>query len=397
MKVLMDNVLENESQWIAQKVNTIGSGDIACIAGADRFKTPLKLWAVKTCREAPDPENDHMWWGKLMEAPIAQLCKRKLGLEIEYGNKLYGHDTVEWATATPDYFARGFEASPDPFSDGAPSATDQMILECKNVSWRGKQFWAEETPLAPRIQVMWQMGVAGINRSVIAPLIGGDHESFEARYVQFDSRIFDQLLQLADKFMWHVKKDVPPPPTAASDAKVIDKIFPKLEDRGIDLPTEFVPEIQVLKTTAAERKELESKARKLEDEEKIIKSRLRLAMGGVKKAICGPYSIGCAMVTCKDKFTPGYTYSRVTIKGGEDVTEARHDPKEWRTAKWELYRWQHDRTASNFTVQLYDLIAKADLTNRIKLHAGFPVNVECFNAWQQDDPEEFFHDVLRPV
>lgn len=75
---------------------------------------------------------------------------------------------------------------------------------------------------------------------------------------------------------------------------------------------------------------------------------------------------------------------------------ARHPAKEWSVAKWELYRWQYDRKATNFTVQLYDLIAKADIVNKLKLHAAFPVNVECFLAWEQGDPQDFFADVIRP-
>jgi len=79
--------------------------------------------------------------------------------------------------------------------------------------------------------------------------------------------------------------------------------------------------------------------------------------------------------------------------------ESRHDPVEWKRAKWELYRWQYGPSATNFTVQLYDLIAKADPGNRFRLHAGFPVNCECYFAWEQAaDPFEFFSDlVTSPV
>ena len=321
MKVLMDNILENEAAWIAQKQNTIGSGDIACIAGADRFRTPLKLWAVKTRRELPDRENDHMWWGKIMERPIAELCKRKLALDIMYGNTLYGHDNITWATATPDYFATETITPVDSSADSASKIGEKLILECKNVSFRGRQYWEDDTPLAPRIQVMWQMGIAGIARAVIAPLIGGDHEQFCARYVQYDSRIMDQLLQLADKFMWHVKKDVPPPPQSAADSKIIDRIWPTLEDRSMQLPGEFAIEITDLKAWGVERKALESQARGLEEKEKLVKNRIRLAMGGLKKAQCGAYSVSCAIVNLKEKVSKPYSYARVTIKGGADESD----------------------------------------------------------------------------
>ena len=324
-KILIDNILNNEEAWIKQKVNSIGSGDIACIAGADRFKTPLKLWAIKTRREPPDSENDHMWWGKQMEGPIAQLCKRKLDLDIEYGNQLFGHDSIPWATATPDYFATGLSV---PFENvvGVPAPIgERMILECKNVSFRGRQFWMDDTPLAPRIQVMWQMGIAGINRAVIAPLIGGDHEAFEARYVRYDARIMDQLLQLADQFMWHVQKDVPPAAQTAADSKVIDKIWPELEDRLMPLPDDFAAELEEAKRLSDKRKVFESEARKLEEQEKIIKNKARLLMSGAKKAECGKYTVSVSMANVKEKITKAYSYARVTIKSLESETEVESE------------------------------------------------------------------------
>jgi len=320
-KILINNILNNEEAWIKQKVNSIGSGDIACIAGADRFKTPLKLWAIKTRREPPDPENDHMWWGKQMEGPIAQLCKRKLDLDIEYGNQLFGHDSIPWATATPDYFATGLSV---PFENvvGVPAPVgEKMILECKNVSFRGRQFWMDDTPLAPRIQVMWQMGIAGINRAVIAPLIGGDHEAFEARYVRYDSRIMDQLLQLADRFMWHVKKDIPPAAQSADDSKIIDKIWPILRDELIPLPDDFSLDLEKAKKMSEERKDLESRARHLEEEEKIIKNKARLLMNGARKASCGDFTVSVSTVSMKEKISKAYTYSRVTIKSSKKEEE----------------------------------------------------------------------------
>ena len=75
----------------------------------------------------------------------------------------------------------------------------------------------------------------------------------------------------------------------------------------------------------------------------------------------------------------------------------RYSKAEWRNAKWELWLWQHSTTASHFSVELYRLIAKADIENKLRLHMAYPCFVDCFHEWQERDPAEFFADVLRPV
>jgi hypothetical protein len=56
----------------------------------------------------------------------------------------------------------------------------------------------------------------------------------------------------------------------------------------------------------------------------------------------------------------------------------------------ELYFWQF-QDATNFTAQLYSLIAKADYMNRSRLQGAFPMEFNAFMLWEAaKDQNEFF-------
>lgn len=306
-RVLIDLISDNEAAWVAQKRKTIGSGDIATIIGANRFCTPLKLWAIKTGREAPDPENDGMWLGKQMEPIVAKIAARKLGLKIRYADTLFGHDDIPWATATPDYFA---------YSNPA----DSSILECKNVSWRMRHDWDGKAPLGPQSQVIWQCGVTGIKNAILAPLIGGDMESFEPYLVEYDQRLFEQIVDLAEKFHWNVVNDTPPAPTAG-DTKLLERIIGDLESKVVELPEQFQAELASWVSENEFHKVKNAEAAVAKERMDQIKNRLRIVMGNADQAICGRYQIKVKEVIKKPYTTKLSKYNLFTVKDGRSEND----------------------------------------------------------------------------
>lgn len=58
----------------------------------------------------------------------------------------------------------------------------------------------------------------------------------------------------------------------------------------------------------------------------------------------------------------------------------------------ELYYWQYSKL-NNFHSMLYDLIAKADNSNRAALRRGFPSEVLAYEYWyNSSDPILFFKE-----
>lgn len=314
MKVLIHDITQEREAWIKSKQYHIGSGDIATIVGANRFCTPLKLWARKLGKEPREEENEHMWWGNQMERPIAELCARRLGMKVEYGNTLFCHDELDWAVATPDYFASGEVQPPngtiDPLIESLKSAK-RVIFECKNVGYHMKREWDFATPLSPRIQVMWQLGVTGLDRGIVAPLIGGDIDEFSPRWVEFDANIFGQLVELAEKFIWHLGNDTPPA-AQADDSRIVERIVGDIQDKTVELEEDSYEAL----TQYLELKKAESAANKAAKEAKdqadALKNNMLLKIGGAKKAVCkgltGEIVCSCTKVEQPERTQKAYSY-----------------------------------------------------------------------------------------
>lgn len=67
-----------------------------------------------------------------------------------------------------------------------------------------------------------------------------------------------------------------------------------------------------------------------------------------------------------------------------------HTAEELRKAIQHLFYWQKSG-ADNFTAKLYELMAKADPTNRQKLFLAFPAEAKAYSMWYcAPSAEEFF-------
>lgn len=314
-KVILANISRNHDAWVAQKRDlkkpTVGSGDIAAICGADPYCTTLRKWAIKSGKEEPDPVNDHMLFGQAMEPVIAQICERKLGLNLRYGDTLFAHDHYDWARATPDYFCdevnwadvnAAIEALNLGSGLGSLNGISQAIFEIKNVGFHSRDKWIGDTPLGPRFQTMWQMGITGHHSAIIAPLIGGDIVGgFLPRYVGFDKAIFEQMLGLAEKFMWHVEKGVPPEPSMG-DHKLVEQIIGPIE-KGLSAMldvkhADLIAEYKVLKE---KRTSVDSHSRELKAEAEFLQAKIRALMGPAAEAECGKF-----VLTAKNRSRKGY-------------------------------------------------------------------------------------------
>jgi predicted phage-related endonuclease len=60
-------------EWNAIRLQHVGGSEVAALFGASPHLTLLELWLMKH-GEIPDdvPESDRLFWGKLLEEPIAQ-------------------------------------------------------------------------------------------------------------------------------------------------------------------------------------------------------------------------------------------------------------------------------------------------------------------------------------
>lgn len=309
-RILIEDITANEDQWLAQKFKTIGSGDIASICGVG-FMTPLELWAVKTGREKPPAETLRMWWGREIETSVGRLCSKKLGVPVRKNQCLYGHESIPWGTATPDFFA--------------DFPTEPAIVEVKNIN-ANYQAWKEDTPLPPRLQVIWQLGVCGLSSGMVAPLCGGDVDGFTPRGVEYDERLFGQVFELADRFWNHVANDSPPAPTG-EDRRLVERLIGEISDIDTILPHDMMDTCKAYEQANTALSVANANIKTLENERDRLRALIRIAMGKASRAVCGPYIVNVSEVNVREKVTSAYSYQRFSIKekkqDGDGTTKAK--------------------------------------------------------------------------
>lgn len=113
-----------EAQLAARK---IGGSDVATILGLNPYKTPEELRLELLGRLAPQPSNEAMEGGEVMEDGIRQLYQRRTGRTVNRSHQTLVHPKYDWLTAHIDGRVVG----------------EKRGLECKNIHWRMAHRWGE--------------------------------------------------------------------------------------------------------------------------------------------------------------------------------------------------------------------------------------------------------------
>lgn len=247
----------------------IGGSDIAAIMGISRWKTPLKLWAEKTGKiDAPDLSNvEAVEMGTELEQFVADMFTKKTGKAVRRAPKVYQHPNYPYMVAHIDRLVTG---------------TDEL-LECKTCSLFKKEEWeGEEIPKEYILQVMWYLGITGRKTGYIAVLIGG--QSFKYKRIEFDSEMFDVMVDAAKDFWQHVQTNTPVAVMSNDDDtlkelynehnEVFIELFPE-DERTAEATINFEEKVAHLQELKREQKELDTEKKQIEAEIKeIIKGNL---------------------------------------------------------------------------------------------------------------------------
>ena len=256
------NVKENRHLYI-------GGSDIAAIMGMSRWKTPLMLWAEKTGKiEAPDLSNvEAVQLGTELEQFVADMFSNKAGKSVRRAPKVYQHPDYPYMVAHIDRLVTG---------------TDEL-LECKTCSLFKKDEWeGEEIPKEYILQVMWYLGITGRKVGYIAVLIGG--QSFKYKQIEFDSEMFNIMVDAAKDFWQHVQSDTPVAASSNDDDtlkelynnhnEVFIELFPE-DEKTAEATIAFEEKVAHLQELKREAKELDTEKKQIEAEIKeIIKNNI---------------------------------------------------------------------------------------------------------------------------
>lgn len=298
---VIDNVEANREEWKKLRKTTIGSSEIVSVCGLNPYQTPLDLWAKKTGRIEEDQENEFMRLGRYMEPFIGGLFQRETSKETWAVNALYRHPTIKFATASPDFFCKTDE-------------TGLEVVETKNVSYYRHADWQDgNVPNAAHMQLIWQLGVLGLRSGYLAALVGASPLNFYTPHFDFSQELFDQMIELASRFLVNVEQDTPPA-AQSEDRELLERLNTRKKDKEIDLPEKAG---ELLHDYAAAKKMLKSAEASLEGYKAItknIEAQLLQMLGDAAIGHYGEAVVKANRIETKGHFVKGSAYTRVTIK-----------------------------------------------------------------------------------
>jgi putative phage-type endonuclease len=304
MKTILSDVKGNWDKFLAlHREPHIGSHNIATICGLNPYESALQTWCYFTGRQ-PFPDlsgNDEVWLGQELEPTLGRLYSRKTGAEVEACNAVFGHDTIDWAIASPDFFIH-------------EATGHKKLLECKKYGyWAKAELDGGGIPEMARCQGMWQMGITGVDQMAFSILTGPSVRSdYYYPSLTFSSDVFGQLVELAQKFMAMVRTDTPPEPLQ-DDGKLITTLFRPVGDKRISLPdcAGLVEEYLGLKD---EKKAAEAEVDKRSARLKTIENQIRVRMGDAASAEIGDKIVKVSLVSQPEKTIAPYEYVRFYVK-----------------------------------------------------------------------------------
>lgn len=298
MKILISDITKTPEQFqeVHGKGIYLGSSEIATVAGLNRFQTPLQLWMRKTGRDTSDQGNFHTKLGNLMEEVVAKLFLEEKKEYVGVKNvSVYQHDSIEFATCTPDYFL------------SLPTASNtEALLEIKTSGAWAKKDWEESIPDYALIQLQWQLGIMNLSQGYLGALIGG--KDFFIKEVPFNADVFSQLVEMGSKFVEMIKSDTAP------DAKFSDDFsFLKPTEKEVELPDCFdmLQEYQLLSNELAVSNSFIRLKEQARDE---IKNKLIQRMGDAGLAKCGNFVVTRKTIEMKESLRKAHQQIRFNVK-----------------------------------------------------------------------------------
>lgn len=310
MRILISDINKTPEQFqeIHGKGLFLGGSEIATAAGLNKFSTPLQLWMRKTGRDTSTVDNYHTRLGLKMERVVYEtFLEENPSFYGAKNNSTFQHDSIDWATCTPDYWVNTSEGLT------SDNLSDNFLLEIKTSGIWAKKEWEDgKVPDYALIQLQWQMGICGVEKGYLAALIGG--KDFYSKEIAFNKDVFAQLLELGDRFLGFVKSDTPPEATYADDLSYIKPKEKEVELVCIDLIREY----EVLSKEMTEANSIAKLKKQTADG---IKNRITQFLGDANKGVCGDYLVSRKLTLVEEAKPRKYTKETFTVKNIKEKEE----------------------------------------------------------------------------
>lgn len=225
--MLVCGAVVDREVWLEQRTTGLGASDVAAVFGVSRWSTPWDVWAEKTGRVQPEPENDAQRRGRILEDGIAELWVASLPADQPVRLRRQGlmrHRRHHWMLATVDRLS----ACPD----------GRCVVEVKSAvdlsEWDN-----DETPVAYQLQTQQQLAVTGRDHAHIVVL--GPRFQIVERTIARDEDLIAQMVEhLGAWWQRHIVDGVEPDASAAS-ADGLARLYGSPDpDAVCDLPADLL-------------------------------------------------------------------------------------------------------------------------------------------------------------
>lgn len=242
---------KNHAEWLAERGNGVGASDVGAILGISPFDTPFSLYLKKTKQVEPEPENEAMLMGHMLEDVVARRWEMETGekvIKASAADIIYVHPEYDFMRATPDRIVKG----------------KKKLLEIKTTI-----SGVDPEDIHPHwlAQVQFQMYVTGIHNADLAWLVQGRY--FGYAHIPYDEEFANFIAERVKEF-WcdYVLKGKEPELISVADWTYKGST----PNTSIEADSEAVEDIGMLREVNTSIAELEAK-------QEDLKNKLKLYMG----------------------------------------------------------------------------------------------------------------------
>lgn len=223
---------KDHEEWLKARKEGIGASEVGAIIGVSPFETPFSIWLKKTGQVPPEPENEAMLMGHLLEDAVAKRWEIETGQKVikaSAADIIYVHAQYDYMRVTPDRIVKG----------------RKKLLECKTTAMP-----VDEDNLPPYwvAQVIYQQFVTGIHDADIAWLESG--RRFGYANIPYDEEFAEFIADQVTVF-WLENVCGGKEPDAISVSDLAVKIPRSTPEKAIEADDDAIDQINVLREKKA--------------------------------------------------------------------------------------------------------------------------------------------------
>jgi len=261
-------------EWKTRRKRGIGGSDAAAALGLSRWKSPLRLYLEKIGEIEEEPDNEAMYWGRVLEDVVVKAFEERTGKKTRRVNHMLIHPEYPFMLANIDRRIVG----------------EKAILEVKTTAqWNEEEWKGDEIPQEYIIQGQHYLAVTNYSKVYFAVLVGG--RKLIIKELERDNELIDMIIEGEKKFWEMVENRTPPELDGSKDAEeILSYIYPRAEEGT-------VIELPAYESLAEELVAIKKQIKELEQLAKEKENKIKELIGENEKAILGRYEVNWKNIT----------------------------------------------------------------------------------------------------